>query len=279
MRTKIGDTLVEVALAIGIFSMVAIVIVSVISASTSNAQTALEVTISREDLDAQAEALRFIHDSYVNDTQSKNKEKNKYSELWEAIIANAIPEEEALSESAPEYEINFSPSTCSELYSGDGKLDAIAGKNSFIINIRNLGGIKSEETGEMIIDKSKILIKNGSAADGKNVFFEATTFPRIIYGEAAIPSNEIREDEDFYSQIESQETEVRRVEGIYVIATKGKNKIIQVDEKTNIGGIEDKYAYFDFHIRSCWFPPGAKRASTISTTIRLYDPAVIEYSK
>ena len=148
MRTKIGDTLVEVALAIGIFSMVAIVIVSVISASTSNAQTALEVTISREDLDAQAEALRFIHDSYMNDSQSKDTSKNRYHDLWQAITKRAISEqEEAESSTAPAYEVNFNPETCSELYEGDGVLSDKAGRNPFIINIRNLGG---NEEGEIV---------------------------------------------------------------------------------------------------------------------------------
>ena len=90
MRKKKGDTLIEVALAIGIFSMVAMVVVSVISASTSAAQSALELTITREELDAQADALRFIHDSYVIGSQSADTSENPYADLWNAIVARAV---------------------------------------------------------------------------------------------------------------------------------------------------------------------------------------------
>ena len=62
---KKGDTLIEVLLAVGIFSMIAISVVAVMSGGTSSAQTALETTLTREEIDAQAEALRYIHDSYA----------------------------------------------------------------------------------------------------------------------------------------------------------------------------------------------------------------------
>ena len=52
-----GDTLIEVAIAIAVFSLVAIGVVSVVNGSTSSTQSALEVTVSREEIDAQAEAL------------------------------------------------------------------------------------------------------------------------------------------------------------------------------------------------------------------------------
>lgn len=276
MRTKIGDTLVEVALAIGIFSMVAIVIVSVISASTSNAQTALEVTISREDLDAQAEALRFIHDSYMNDSQSEDTSQNRYHDLWQEITKRAISELEAESGTAPAYEVNFNPETCSELYEEGGVLSANAGRNPFIINIRNLGG---NEEGK--IDKNDIIVASDlpDSTNGERVFFEAGTFPRIMYGGADTGASldKDSEEDSFYNQITNTQTNIKRVEGIYIIAIKGQHQIMDLDNPTS--SLELKDAYFDFSIRSCWFPPGAKRASTISTTIRLYDPAVIEYSK
>ena len=84
-KKKKGDTLVEVAFAIGVFSLVSITVVSVISASTSATQAALETTLTREDIDGQAEALRFIHDSYINGIQSERKGDNKYEELWGEI--------------------------------------------------------------------------------------------------------------------------------------------------------------------------------------------------
>ena len=275
MRTKIGDTLVEVALAIGIFSMVAIVIVSVISASTSNAQTALEVTISREDLDAQAEALRFIHDSYMNANRSEDKSNNKYHDLWYAIIDKAMDEDEALdSKYAPKYELDFTPDSCSDLYdnSSSGVLSKDAGWNPFIINIRKLGGT----------DPRDILITNGTGPKGPGVFYEATTFPRIFYGISG-DVGKASSDDSFLNQITDDDNNIRdddniqRAEGIYIVATKGKHDIVIIGDDNSQNKTEPKYAYYDFYIRSCWFPPSAKRPSTISTVIRLYDPDAICY--
>ena len=82
-KTK-GDTLIEVTLAIGIFSMVAVAIVSVMNSSTSGAQTALESTLTREEIDAQAEALRFIQSSYI---AKKDDTDGKFAQLWKLITA------------------------------------------------------------------------------------------------------------------------------------------------------------------------------------------------
>ena len=67
---KKGDTLIEVLLAVGIFSMIAISVVAVMSGGTSSAQTARETTLAREAIDAQAEALRFIQTAYISDRDS-----------------------------------------------------------------------------------------------------------------------------------------------------------------------------------------------------------------
>ena len=82
---KKGDTLIEVLLAVGIFSMIAISVVAVMSGGTSSAQTALETTLAREEIDAQAEALRYIHDSYINDKNSDNSDLPTVA-LWRKII-------------------------------------------------------------------------------------------------------------------------------------------------------------------------------------------------
>ena len=94
MRKKEGDTLVEVSIAIGIFSMVAIAAVAVMSGSASSAQTALETTLAREEIDVQAEALRFIHSAYLSETGSNSNQKT-YSDLWDEITKNAIKVEDS----------------------------------------------------------------------------------------------------------------------------------------------------------------------------------------
>ena len=83
---KLGDTLVEVTIAIGIFSMVAVAIVAVVSSGSSGAQSTLENTVAREEIDAQAEALRFIQATALTELGDKGTN----SELWQAIVKHAI---------------------------------------------------------------------------------------------------------------------------------------------------------------------------------------------
>jgi len=60
-----GDTLIEVLFAVTVFSLVVVGALSIMNSSTAVAERALETTLVRNQIDAQAEALRYIHDSYI----------------------------------------------------------------------------------------------------------------------------------------------------------------------------------------------------------------------
>lgn len=60
-----GDTIIEVLFAITIFSLVAVGSMSIMNQGTMTAQRSLEITLVRSEIDAQAEALRFIHESHI----------------------------------------------------------------------------------------------------------------------------------------------------------------------------------------------------------------------
>lgn len=276
MKRKRGDTLIEVALAIGIFSLVAIVIVSVVSASTSGAQSSLELTLTREELDAQAEALRFIHDSYVSGSQSKDTKENKYADLWNYIAGQAVDEPSDKNTDYAKAILNYNPETCSSIYNGSGSVNNLAdsGQNPtpFIINARNINGIKdygsgSEEMKTFI--KKNVVIANGTQA----VFKAPETYPRILYGNSTFGST-TGGDQSLKAQAEDSNKRIQLVEGIYIIGVKGQSQIIDGNSPDSASF---KPAYYDFYIRSCWMPVGSDRASTISTVVRLYDPAVITY--
>lgn len=64
-RRQDGDTIIEVMFAVVIFSMVAVGAMSIMNNGTAIAQRSLELTLVRQQIDAQAEALRFVHHSYV----------------------------------------------------------------------------------------------------------------------------------------------------------------------------------------------------------------------
>ena len=64
-RHERGDTLIEVLFAVSVFSLVVVGALTLMNQGTAASQRALEITLVRQQLDAQAETLRFMHDSYV----------------------------------------------------------------------------------------------------------------------------------------------------------------------------------------------------------------------
>jgi type II secretory pathway pseudopilin PulG len=64
-RQERGDTIIEVMFAVAVFAMVAVGCLSIMNEGTATAQRSLEVTLVRQQMDAQAEALRYIHQAYV----------------------------------------------------------------------------------------------------------------------------------------------------------------------------------------------------------------------
>ena len=181
---KRGDTLIEVMLAVGIFSMVAVAVVAVMSGGTSSAQTALETTLTREAIDAQAEALRFIQSSYIAEKDNVNGD---YVNLWQAIASNALD----IKDKSEDYQksiTQFSPDDCSNLYSGDN----LKNQHAFIINTRVLGSDPSA---------AFITASNGS-------FISASTYPRLVYVDEGNLASE-----SFNPSLSS-------AEGIYIIAVR-----------------------------------------------------------
>ena len=240
---KKGDTLIEVTIAIGIFSMIAIAIASVMSSGTSGSQTALETTLAREEIDAQAEALRFVHASYISSRNYRNKEstddEDTYQNLWKAITSDAINES-----------TEYNPSSCDELYNdpGDGSNQSLIQKQkAFVLNPKNL-------------DSKDAYI---SADDVRNsgLFTPTTTYPRLIFTD----KDDGTGDSD--SALIDSNDKLFQVAGIYVVA-------VQDPGTTQIAGNNNTSAFYDFYIRTCWYGTDATRPSTISTVIRLYDPDV-----
>lgn len=235
---KKGDTLVEVTLAVGIFSMIAIAIVAVMSNGVASAQTALETTLTREEIDTQAEAIRFIHSSYIANV---NQKENPYAELWNAIVDKAKTFELASEDSEIQSVVQFNPSSCEDLYNPTTSQTI---GHAFIINPRKLASLN---------DPNEVVISQ----DQNMLFRPASTYPRLVY---------VDEDNDGEGLLERKE-KLFSVEGIYVIAVK--------DYNTTIIGDESSSAFYDFYIRTCWYGNKSSDASTISTVMRLYDPNIV----
>lgn len=65
-RNERGDTIVEVLFAVAIFSLVAVGAFSLVNQGIATAQRSLESTLVRQEMDAQAETLRFMHSAYTS---------------------------------------------------------------------------------------------------------------------------------------------------------------------------------------------------------------------
>ncbi len=264
---KAGDTLIEVTLAIGIFAMVAITIAAVVSGSMSSAQISLETTVTREQIDAQAEALRYIHASYIAGGPANDAGEDRYIALWREIVGRAENHGESF---------DFVPTSCEELYTRNDRNGylSLEDQGAFIINSHALYTLNTSHKTDLTFDQlaDNIVVTPGTSGNG--IFRTAVTYPRVVY-QGAGAGNE----ETLIGQ--GVGTTVGQVEGLYVIPVRDESSTMMVESVQTINGIstviKTKAAYYDFYIRSCWFGAGADRPSTISTVIRLYDPNVIDY--
>lgn len=64
-RDERGDTLVEVLFAFAVFAVVAVGSLTIMNQGVASAQRSLEITLVRQQMDAQAEAIRYVHQAYV----------------------------------------------------------------------------------------------------------------------------------------------------------------------------------------------------------------------
>jgi type II secretory pathway pseudopilin PulG len=81
-----GDTIIEVLIAVTIFSIVAVGGISVMNQGAATAQRSLEITLVRQEIDAQAEAIRFLNAGYLNEFVD-GKALQNYSNQSQSWIA------------------------------------------------------------------------------------------------------------------------------------------------------------------------------------------------
>lgn len=65
MTLQRGDTLIEVLFAVTIFSMIMVGAITLMNQGSAAAQRSLEISLVRQQIDGQAETLRYLHDAYV----------------------------------------------------------------------------------------------------------------------------------------------------------------------------------------------------------------------
>lgn len=84
-----GDTIIEVMFAIAIFSFVAISSLAIMNKGIATGERALEITLVRQQINAQAEALRYIHEARVAMPDGPQ------ADTWSEFLSDAYSQSEA----------------------------------------------------------------------------------------------------------------------------------------------------------------------------------------
>lgn len=280
---KRGDTIVEVMFAIAIFSLVAIISIALMNMGVRQAEGSLEAVTARNELNAQAEALRFIHSSYISemtlptcDSESvignADGKCQQYSKTWQDIIDNAVESDVAEGTGLLSLGRQAMDGGCEQFYEiGDNGQTPLGKVNAFVINTRDVNADRYyKNNGSEVHNVSSSYLKNN--ADNKNhkpVFQQALLSPRILYthsGTTRTTDDNISDSTtgDIGSDTRVDFDEILNVEGLWVFAVKSKES-----------GSQGSYGpqYYDFYIQACWNPPNASTPSTLDTVIRLYNPS------
>ncbi len=89
-----GDTIIEVLFAVTVFSMIAIGGLSLMNKGTAMAQRALEIGLVREQMDAQADALRYLNHAYIADYGKRGEATDMWNKV---VVSHAVDEAEEFS--------------------------------------------------------------------------------------------------------------------------------------------------------------------------------------
>lgn len=260
-HTKRGDTLIEVMLATAIFSLVAVVSVGMMNSGLVTGERSLERVTARSELNAQAEALRFIHSSYVSElnlpectpeTRLAGQKCQQFRDIWRQISGNAV--------SPADYTIEYPLSRCADVYDGNNRL--LKNNNAFIINTRQL---MTTTTGAYRINDAYLSVRTHS-----DLFREAILNARVIFArqtaEEGGENNTAGADLGGVGNTGSlQYLRVAAIEGIWAVAVKGYN-----EGDGNTSHVEPDY--YDFYIETCWKDTNASTPTSLDAVIRLYNP-------
>ena len=245
-RVLKGDTLVEVMFAVGIFGAVAIGAISLMNKGVNTSQTTLETTMARQEVDAQTEALRFIHGAFVAES---NGLSTGLSSAWRSIAERAYTETTV----QEEIEDFFTKETTGDLSCAD--LFSKRPVKAFALNAHNL---HVNSTGALSGD---ILVTD-------NKLQQAATYPRMLYGLDEASAEDLSDntiDENTGSIQSLSRDHLYAAEGIWV-----------TNIASDAGGNDEdgifQPDFYDFYIQTCWDQAGSGHASTVSSIIRLYNP-------
>ena len=274
---KHGDTLVEVVMAIAIFALVAVMAVGTMNQGITNAERSLEVTMARNEIDAQAEALRYIQNNYIVEREYTESNREFY-QLWENIIKNHTI---TATDFGRDYNMDDSGiKTCNDAFKKQVRDGATSKKGVFIINPRLIqpSSISRSSMTYKNLMKKMIISSSQTMSDGHDtnyVMRTASLYPRTIYKTLKLAELSDGADADYSggsSDAALMENSLYRdmlsAEGIWVIGVQG--------EQSRMSSRGATPEFYDFYIRTCWQASTVSAPSTLTTIVRLYNPDVLE---
>lgn len=100
-RVQRGDTIIEVLLAVTVFSLVAVGSMTIMNRSANAAQQAIEITLVRQQIDAQVEALKASNQAYSRLVTTEARESSSWRSLMETepghiSTSDGCPEQQQL---------------------------------------------------------------------------------------------------------------------------------------------------------------------------------------
>lgn len=202
-RWQSGDTLIEVLFAVTVFSLVVVTSLALMNQGTSASIRSLQITLVRQEIDNQAETLRFLNSSYIaayHDNYAPTGAPKTPAEQYYQIIQD----------------VKAKGATSVSAFGGGGATCQAPPAGSFVVNTH-------------LATYQKYDITKISAPD---------TFSQVVYA----------------------------ADGTL---TTSKGLWIEAVRSTPSGGT----SYTDFHIRACWYSPGAGQPMNLGTIVRLYEPA------
>ena len=287
-KVKHGDTLVEVIIALAIFATLAVMAIHTMNVGMEQAERSLEITMARNEIDAQAEAIRFIQNNYVAEREHQEA-KQQYSALWRKIVNTYTIAANGGHFKSEDYDINNQNiKTCNDAYDKQmgGSARNGANRQAFAINTRLLEpstGLNKPPNAEpdpahdYTRDLLPLILIDRAAKNGNEYILRpAKVYPRGIYStlklgyidDTVLGGISMTDD----TETTLAETQIYRklqwLEGVWVVAVGGDN--------TNIIRSTNNFEFFDFYIRTCWQAVGLDAPSTLTTIVRLYNPEVIE---
>ena len=258
---KRGDTLVEVLFAIAVFALVSVLALNIMSSGLKTAESAMEVAQTRSEIDAQAESLRYIHNAFTLERELVVS-KQQYRDLWLKLSSDTSSTTLGMANN-PDQLPSLDVDTCDEIYDGGDKSIFKPGLVAFVMNTREIDPQDLSLTGTTI-DLDKIVVSTKSNSDA---FTATQLYPRVLYSSKA-NSSEAGNNSDGELYETGDYRYVAAAEGIYIVAVRDKTQ--------NASSASSIPEFYDFHIRACWVGPNQNNPTTIGTTIRLYNPEIVE---